>query len=421
MPENPTFTQTRLMKDAAFRLLVASVLDYAIFMLDPLGNVATWNAGAERIKGYRADEIVGQHFSLFYSEDDIRSGKPARKLELAAREGHVEDEGWRLRKDGTPFWANVVITALRDERGELVGFAKMTRDLTERRRAEEQRQLAAQKASRALEAINELSLALAETRSTDDVAAVILERGVHLASADTCFLYMLDEAGRSLELIGHRGVAPEIVAQARVLTAASGAESFAVMRAGTSVWAETAEEYARQFPGIAQMRATGRRARAFWCAPLVVEGKAVGLFGMGFYEERRFAPEERAVADALSKQCAQALVRAQRLEREERTRIWIATTLRSIGDAVIATDREGRVTLMNAVAEELTGWSEAEAKGRHLDEVFCIVSEETRKPVESPVTKVLHEGRIVGLAEPHRSVFEGGQRGAHRRQRCTDS
>ncbi|MBE8521288.1 PAS domain S-box protein [Amycolatopsis sp. H6(2020)] len=124
------------MDDERFRLLVQGVLDYAIFMLDTGGRIASWNAGAERIKGYAAEEIIGQHFSVFYPADDVAAGKPARELELAVAEGRLEDEGWRLRKDGTRFWANVVITALYDERGELRGFGKVTRDVTERRAAE---------------------------------------------------------------------------------------------------------------------------------------------------------------------------------------------------------------------------------------------------------------------------------------------
>jgi PAS domain S-box-containing protein len=117
-------------------LLVSSVRDYAIFAMDPTGHIVTWNAGARRIKGYEPEEIIGKHFSVFYPPEDVASGKTTWELEEAAREGRVQDEGWRLRKDGTRFWANVVITALRDENGQLVGFAKVTRDLTERRAAE---------------------------------------------------------------------------------------------------------------------------------------------------------------------------------------------------------------------------------------------------------------------------------------------
>src|SRR6478672_1934229 len=120
-----------------FRLLVSSVRDYAIFALDPDGIILTWNAGAERIKGYRADEIIGKHFSIFYPHELVAEGFPAFELRTAANTGRFEDEGWRLRKDGSRFWANVVITALRDASGNLLGYGKVTRDLTERRQAEE--------------------------------------------------------------------------------------------------------------------------------------------------------------------------------------------------------------------------------------------------------------------------------------------
>ncbi|CAD6534473.1 PAS domain-containing hybrid sensor histidine kinase/response regulator [Paraburkholderia metrosideri] len=120
-----------------FRLLVDSVKDYAIFMLDPQGFVISWNAGAARIKGYMREEIVGRHFSQFYLPEEAAAGKPARELAIARQIGHVEDEGWRVRKDGTTFWANVNITAVHDESNRLRGFAKVTRDLTERRQREE--------------------------------------------------------------------------------------------------------------------------------------------------------------------------------------------------------------------------------------------------------------------------------------------
>jgi diguanylate cyclase (GGDEF)-like protein/PAS domain S-box-containing protein len=122
--------------------LIADVQDYAILMLDVEGNVATWNAGAQRIKGYEAEEIIGRHFSAFYPPEDVAAGKPERELLIAAADGRLEDEGWRVRKDGSRFWANVVITALRDETGSLRGYGKITRDITERRFAEEQLRVA---------------------------------------------------------------------------------------------------------------------------------------------------------------------------------------------------------------------------------------------------------------------------------------
>ncbi len=123
--------------DEPFRILVEAVQDYAILMLDPAGNVMTWNAGAERIKGYDVEEIIGKHFSCFYMEKDRQQGTPLKGLELAAKAGRCEAEGWRVRKDGSKFWANVVITAMRDHSGQLFGFAKITRDWTERKQAED--------------------------------------------------------------------------------------------------------------------------------------------------------------------------------------------------------------------------------------------------------------------------------------------
>ena len=120
-----------------FRLLVEGVKDYAIFRLDPDGCVASWNPGAERVQGYRADEIIGQHHSRFFPPDEVELGKPGEQLLLAAAQGRVEEEGWRVRKDGSRFWANVITTALRDETGRLLGFAKVTRDRTDRKRAGE--------------------------------------------------------------------------------------------------------------------------------------------------------------------------------------------------------------------------------------------------------------------------------------------
>ncbi|WP_042878978.1 PAS domain-containing hybrid sensor histidine kinase/response regulator [Cupriavidus necator] len=123
--------------EETLRLLVEGVKDYAVFMLDPGGHVISWNSGASYIKGYRRDEIIGRHFSVFYPPEDVAAGKPARHLERARRGGRIEDEGWRVRKDGSLFWANVTLTAVYDESRALRGFAKVTRDMSERRRREE--------------------------------------------------------------------------------------------------------------------------------------------------------------------------------------------------------------------------------------------------------------------------------------------
>jgi anti-anti-sigma factor len=117
--------------------LVDSVTEYAIILLDPQGNVLTWNKAAERLKGWKADDIIGKHFSVFYPMEEIAKGRAEHELRMAEKEGRFEDEGWRVRKDGTRFWANVIVTALRDKRGKLLGFGKVTRDLSERRNNEE--------------------------------------------------------------------------------------------------------------------------------------------------------------------------------------------------------------------------------------------------------------------------------------------
>src|SRR5215208_4609879 len=135
-----------------FRLLVEGVKDYAIFMLDPEGKVASWNEGAHRIKGYSQQEILGRRFSVFYEEEDLKRSKPERELEIAQEKGTYEEEGWRVRKDGSRFWASVLITALRDGDIDLRGFAKVTRDITERRQAEEE----IERLNEALEELNDL-------------------------------------------------------------------------------------------------------------------------------------------------------------------------------------------------------------------------------------------------------------------------
>ena len=155
--------QSLAQSERQFRLLVQNVTDYAIFMLDPSGRIATWNPGGERIKGYTRDEIVGQHFSRFYTEEDRATGEPARALETARDQGRFEKEGWRVRKDGTRFWASVVIDPVRDEAGRLIGFAKITRDVTERRQQAQALEVAHQSMMQAhrMEAIGQLTYGVA--------------------------------------------------------------------------------------------------------------------------------------------------------------------------------------------------------------------------------------------------------------------
>jgi PAS domain S-box-containing protein len=160
--------QTLHQSEERFRTLVQAVQDYAIFMLDEEGHIASWNAGAERSKGYKAEEIIGQHFRVFYPPEVQASGHPERELEIAMREGHYEEEGWRIRKDGTRFWANVVITALFNDHGQHIGFSKVTRDITERRTMMQEREATAAalaSANTELKALNEQLSRAAEDQS----------------------------------------------------------------------------------------------------------------------------------------------------------------------------------------------------------------------------------------------------------------
>jgi PAS domain S-box-containing protein len=193
--------------EARYHHLVDAVIDYAIFLLDPDGRIATWNAGAERAKGYDAKEIIGRHFSVFYTPEDRAAGKPQRMLETAIREGRVEDESWRVRKDGSLFWADVVITALRDDNGVLTGFAKVTRDLTARRDAEEaQRRLVAERAARQVAEDAELQLRESQEqyRALSKRLEVILEGVADGITVEDRAGRIVYANGRAAEMSGFR-------------------------------------------------------------------------------------------------------------------------------------------------------------------------------------------------------------------------
>jgi len=196
-----------LESEERFQLMVRNVSEYAIFMLDAEGRVISWNAGAEHIKGYRADEVIGRHFSRFYPDEDARAGKPQNALASAAAEGRYRDEGWRVRKDGTRFWATIVITAMRDPQGALIGFSKVVRDLTERKRAESELMGAKALAEKANQAKSEFLAKMSHELRTPLNSLLILAKlladnaGKNLTAKQVQYAQVIHEAGRDLLLL----------------------------------------------------------------------------------------------------------------------------------------------------------------------------------------------------------------------------
>ncbi len=400
-PDSGPPASQRLESDRHFRLLVEQVVDYAMFMLDPRGIVATWNRGAQRIKGYAADEIIGEHFSRFYPDADVRAQKPQHELETAAAVGRFEDEGWRIRKDGSRFWANVVITALRDEGGELLGYAKVTRDLTERKRAEEARaQLEHEVARREarerivslLTRIHGVAGSLAAAETPEQVADVIVTKAGAALDASAGAFFAPKEG--ELEMVRSHGLPDEVVERWKRFAADARTVAGDAFCSRQPRWIESAADLRERYPSVGDVAADTSAV----ALPLTHGDTALGVVSFRFDARRTFPPEERALLESMATQAAQALERARAHAREVFARASLTTTLRSIGDAVIATDPMGAVTLMNPVAEALTGWSEEEARGRPLSAIFRIVNEHTRATVPNPVDKVLELGIVVGLA-----------------------
>jgi PAS domain S-box-containing protein len=302
-----------------FRLIVESVKDYAIFMLDPSGVVATWNTGAERIKGYTADEIIGQHFSRFYPESARRAGKPDWELEVAAQDGRLEDEGWRVRKDGSLFWANVVITALHDSNGNLVGFAKVTRDLTDRRNAEEARlRLAHESAAREaaegtanlLARIQSVAGALSAARTPREVAEVLVSQGPEsLKAASGIFVRPYNG---NLELLASYGISRRSVEAWLVSSLDQPTLVGIAYRSAEAQWIEETKARERDQSRLPEPL----EAPSLAALPLVVDGRVLGVLAFGFAEARTFAPEERTLLGAIAFQAAQVLERANAFARE---------------------------------------------------------------------------------------------------------
>ena len=334
-----------------FHLLIESVVDYAIFLLTPDGHIASWNPGAERLKGYTADEIIGEHFQRFYLPEERESGRPGRLLAIARELGRVEDEGWRVRKDGTRFWADVVITALHDNAGELRGFAKITRDRTEHRQAEADRaaRLAAEVAAERMARLQAATAALAGASRPEEAAEVLTEIALRMLGASGGVVALPTADSEALQVIGMRGY-PDSVFEANQQVRLSDAHRLVYgWRTARPLFLESRAQVVLEHPSLLPMLASPYNA---WAAvPLFINKRAVGLMWLSFEQEHAFDLEERGFLLALADVGAQALDRARLYVAEQTARAEAEAAERSARDEARLVETLHQVSL--ALSAEL--------------------------------------------------------------------
>lgn len=351
------------------RLLVHGTLDYAIFMLGPEGQVLSWNPGAERLMQYKPAEIIGQHFSRFYPPDANERGWPVYELEVAKKDGRFEDEGWRIRKDGSRFWANVIITALRDDHGGLRGFSKITRDLTSRKEYEEGLRASDERFRLLVEGVKDYAIFMLNPQGLVTSWNAGAERIKQYSAGEIIGqhfsrFYTSDAVARGW---------PEYELKVAQAEGRFEDEGWRVRKDGSQFWANVVITALRDESGT--LRGFAKVTRDMTDRKLAEEAA------------RRLL--EETTARRVAEESAQT-IQSQR----ERLRV----TLASIGDAVISTDAEGRIDFLNPMAQKLVGWTEAEALNHPLMSVFHIINEESRQPVDNPALRALKDGRVVGLA-----------------------
>jgi diguanylate cyclase (GGDEF)-like protein/PAS domain S-box-containing protein len=321
--------------DERLQLLIDAVRDYSIYMLDPHGLVTTWHSGTSRNNGYTADEIIGHHFRSAFLPEDIERGEPERLLGIATQCGQVECEGWRVNKDGSPFWASTVLSAIRSEAGELIGFAKIIRDLTDRKQRDDELRASEQRFRNAMQ------------YSAVGMALVGLDGRWLQVNRAVCDLFGYEADALTRMTFQQITYPDDLEADLHFLAdlLAGKIQSYRmekryIRKDGSTIWGMLAVSLVRNADGTPQ----------------------------------HFISQIQDI-NHLKK------VEAELHEQRDRLHV----TLYSIGDGVITTDADGRVEFMNPVAELMTGWNLEEVRGQPHERIFQIVHAETGQPIESPV------------------------------------
>src|SRR5262245_5383794 len=304
-----------------FRLLVEGVKDYAIFMLDPQGRVVSWNPGAERIKGYRANEIIGRDFSVFYTREDVEGDKPQRVLRIAAAEGRYEESGWQVRRDGSRFWASGVIAAVHDDRGRLRGFTIITRDVTERKLLEVN-----------IRFFGDLNQALQPLADPEEIMALAARMLGEYLGVDRCAYAEVETNEKYLEITSDytRGEIPSVVGRFSVDDL--GSKALRLMRANHPYVIDDIEA---EPPAVRDLSAYRQaEVRALLCAPLIKNGHYVARIVVSQNTPRHWEPWEVEVVAKVANRCWESVQRARAVrnlrESEERYRAFIANSSEAI-------------------------------------------------------------------------------------------
>jgi len=314
---------TSLPPDSLFRLLVESVEDYAIFLMDDTGVVQTWNEGAERILGYAGSEIIGKHHSLLYPPAEMRRGKPEYVLRVAAEEGKFKEENWRARKDGSRFWASVIITALRSPEDRPLGFAKVIRDLTERKQAEEDRdqllnlergaRIRAEHVLEQLQAMQTITEAALAHLDLSDLLQALLERISEVLQVDTVAILLATDDGQWLVPRAAKGIEEEVEAEIHLPRGRGFAGRIAAE--GRPIVLDDVDHAEVLNPILRQ-----KGIRSLLGVPLVVEGEPLGVLHVGTLHTRRFTDEDTQFLQIAGDRVALAIDHARLYERAELAR-----------------------------------------------------------------------------------------------------